>query len=194
MHIFVVDDDAAVATSLKVLLNGYGYKCSSFRDGQEFLNSHEGKPSCVILDVRLPGMSGLQVLQEYRKVEPKIPVIILTGHGDVSMAVDALHHGANDFLEKPFPPSTLVSRIEQAVEKAKNDIRCQEKLETLTPREMEVMKAVVEGHANKLIAHKLGISQKTVELHRARVMEKTGANSVSQLVRTALNGGLEPIE
>ncbi len=191
MHIFVVEDDAAVAASLDALLSGSGFRCSMFANGRDFLSWEGETPDCVLLDVKLPGMDGIEVLQEYRRRYSKTPVVIMTGHGDVSMAVEALHLGANDFIEKPFQAADLISRIQDTVKKAWNDIECQKKLAALTMREADVLRGVVAGHRNKIIAHNLGISQKTVELHRARVMDKTGSDSVSQLVRTALRGGLE---
>ena len=191
MRVFIVEDDQAVAASLEALLAGWGYDCETFETGEEFLDHERETPTCVLLDVRLPGLSGIEVLERYRQREPKTPVLIMTGHGDVAMAVDALHRGANDYLEKPFKGDDLVARIRAAVQKAKPDMECRKKLETLTPRETDVLRCVVAGQQNKLIAHSLGISQKTVELHRARVMDKTGSRSVSQLIQTALRGGLE---
>ncbi len=191
MRVFVVEDDHAVAASLEALLGGWGYQCTLFGNGQDFLDWTGDAPTCVLLDVRLPDLNGIDVLDIYRQRQPKTPVIIMTGHGDVAMAVDALHRGANDFLEKPFQGDDLIASLEAAVRKAQKDIECQKKLEGLTPREIDVLRGVVAGCQNKMIAHNLGISQKTVELHRARVMDKTGSRSVSQLIQTALRGGLE---
>lgn len=190
MRVFIVDDDTAVATSLDALLSGWGYDCTIFNTGEAFLAYEGEEPDCVLLDVRLPKQSGIEVLGLYREREPKIPILIMTGHGDVSMAVDAIHRGANDYIEKPFHSDDLVARMQAAVRKAQPDLECQKKLDALTPRETDVLRGVLAGEQNKMIAHNLGISQKTVELHRARVMEKTGSASVSQLIQTALRGGL----
>ena len=191
MRVFIVEDDAAVSASLEALLSGWGYVCTAFATGEEFLEYDGEPPSCILLDVRLPGLTGIEVLDAYRKQEPKTPIIIMTGHGDVAMAVDAMQRGANDYLEKPFQGEDLVARMQSAVQKAQPDLECRRKLDTLTPRETDVLRCVVAGQQNKAIAHNLGISQKTVELHRSRVMDKTGSRSVSQLVQTALRGGLE---
>lgn len=190
MRVFIVEDDKAVAASLDALLSGWGYECTIFGTGEAFLTHDGEEPDCVLLDVRLPGRSGIEVLELYREREPKIPVLIMTGHGDVAMAVDAIHRGANDYIEKPYNGDDLVERMQTAVRKAQPDLDCQKKLDALTPRETDVLRGVLAGDQNKIIAHNLGISQKTVELHRARVMEKTGSSSVSQLIQTALRGGL----
>lgn len=190
-RVFLVEDDAAVAASLDALLSGWGFQCVHFATGEAFLAWDGEPPSCILLDVRLPGLDGLGVLKAYRRSNARAPVIIMTGHGDVSMAVDALQHGAQDFIEKPFHGDDLVTRIKGAIEKAEPDMLCREKLDRLTPRETDVLRGVVAGHQNKVIAHNLGISSKTVELHRARVMAKTGSRSVSHLIQTALRGGLE---
>lgn len=191
MEVFVVEDDHAVAASICALLEGWGYDCRVFVSGEAFLD-HEGEPpDCVLLDVRLPGDDGLSVLDRFRTRDPKTPVLIMTGHGDVAMAVDALHRGADDYIEKPFEGDDLVERMKAAVHKAQPEIESRRKLQALTPRETDVLRGVVAGQQNKVIAHQLGISQKTVELHRSRVMDKTGSRSVSQLIRTALSGGLD---
>lgn len=191
MQVFIVDDDAAVVASLEALLSTWGYQCTAFATGEAFLEHHGDPPTCLLLDVRLPGINGIEVLKIYRQREPKTPIIIMTGHGDVAMAVDALQRGANDYIEKPFQGDDLVNRMQTAVQKAKPDMECRKKLDELTPRETDVLRCVVAGQQNKVIAHNLGISQKTVELHRSRVMDKTGSRSVSQLIQTALHGGLE---
>ncbi len=191
MRVFIVDDDKAVAASLQALLAGWGYECTLFGSGEEFLAFDGKPPACILLDVRLPGMTGIEVLKAFRRKEPKVPVLIMTGHGDVAMAVDAIHCGADDYLEKPFKGDDLVERMQAAVRKAQPDLECRKKLERLTPRETDVLRGVVAGQQNKIIAHNLGISQKTVELHRARVMDKTGSGNVSQLIQTALRGGLD---
>jgi two-component system response regulator FixJ len=189
--IHVIEDDPAVAASLEALLNSWGYDCTRFESGEAFLASADEPPSCILLDVRLPGQDGLAVLDAYRRKDGQTPVIIMTGHGDVNMAVDALQRGAQDFVEKPFDGDALVEKIKTAIERAGPDVLCRQKLDRLTPRESDVLRQIVAGHPNKVIAHNLGISPKTVELHRARVMEKTESRSVSQLIRIAVHGGLE---
>ena len=190
-RIAVVEDDKAVAASLDALLSGWGYECILYPTGEALLFSDDAPPACVLLDVRLPGIDGLAVLQGFRHRNAQTPVIVMTGHGDVAMAVDALQHGAQDFIEKPFAGDDLIERIKGAIEKAEPEVLSRQILDRLTPRETDVLRGVVAGHQNKIIAHNLGISQKTVELHRSRVMEKTGSRSVSQLIQTALRGGLE---
>lgn len=191
MRVMFVEDDAAVSASLKALLESWGLDCLSFPNAEAFL-AYTGKPpDCILLDVRLPGMDGMTALRDYRQRDAQTPIIIMTGHGDVTMAVEALKHGAQDFVEKPFDGEDLVTRIKAEVAKAQPDVACREKLESLTPREQEVLRGVIAGQQNKVIAHNLGISQKTVELHRSRVMDKTGSRSVSQLIQTALRGGFE---
>lgn len=191
MRVFVVEDDQAVAASLETLLSGWGYECEMFETGEAFLAFEGEPPNCVLLDVRLPSITGIEVLTTFRSKDPKTPVLIMTGHGDVAMAVDAIHRGANDYLEKPFQGDDLIQRMQTAVQKAQPDLECRIKLQRLTPRETDVLRGVVAGQQNKIIAHELGISQKTVELHRARVMDKTNSASVSQLIQTALRGGLD---
>ena len=193
MRVFVVEDDAPVRTSLEALLAAWGYQCTTFASGEAFLEYDGAEPSCILLDVGLPGISGIQVLEQYRKKNPKVPILIMTGHGDVSMAVDAVFRGANDYVEKPFNGQDLLERMQAAVEKAQPDVECRRKLDSLTPRETDVLRGIVAGQQNKIIAYELGISPKTVELHRARVMDKTGSGNVSQLIQTAMRGGLDGV-
>lgn len=190
MKVFIVEDDAAVAASLEALLAGWGFECTLFDRGETFLASDAEAASCILLDIRLPGMDGLSVLDAYRATNSQTPVIVMTGHGDVAIAVDALQRGAQDFVEKPFDGTLLAGKIREAVARAEPDVTCRRKLDRLTPRETDVLTGVVAGQQNKIIAHNLGISQKTVELHRARVMEKTGSRSVSELIQIAIRGGL----
>lgn len=190
-RIYIVEDDDAVARSLDALLTSWGFACSHFGTGAAFLETEETHPACVLLDVRLPGMDGLTVLDAFRERDGQTPVIVMTGHGDVGMAVEAMRKGAQDFIEKPFDGDDLVERIREAIDRAMPDVECRRKLETLTPRETDVLRQVVAGHPNKVIAYNLGISQKTVELHRSRIMDKTEAGSVQHLVRIAMHGGIE---
>jgi two-component system response regulator FixJ len=195
--IFVVDDDAAVRDALKLLLRSVGQAVETYGSAQEFLDAYsEDRPGCLVLDIRMPGMSGLELQQRLNEKHSILPIIFITGHGDVPMAVEAMQAGAVDFIQKPFRDQDLIDRINQALEKdsanraalgERNDIR--RRLETLTPREREVLDLVVHGKANKVIAGDLKLSQRTVEIHRARVMEKMQASSLAHLVRMVLEVG-----
>lgn len=195
--IFVVDDDAAVRDALKLLLRSVGQAVETYSSGQEFIDAYsEDRPGCLVLDIRMPGMSGLELQQKLNERHSILPIIFITGHGDVPMAVEAMQAGAVDFIQKPFRDQDLIDRINQALEKdsnnraalgERNDIR--RRLETLTPREREVLDLVVHGKANKVIAGDLKLSQRTVEIHRARVMEKMQASSLAHLVRMVLEVG-----
>ena len=195
--IFVVDDDSAVRDALKLLLRSVGQAVETYGAGQEFLETYsEDRPGCLVLDIRMPGMSGLELQQKLNEKHSILPIIFITGHGDVPMAVEAMQAGAVDFIQKPFRDQDLIDRINQALEKdlsnraalgERNDIR--RRLETLTPREREVLDLVVHGKANKVIAGDLKLSQRTVEIHRARVMEKMQASSLAHLVRMVLEVG-----
>lgn len=189
--VFVVDDDEAVRSSLKFLLQSAGLSAAVFASAAEFLhNYHPDQPGCLVLDSRLPGMSGLELQQQLTATGVRIPVIIVTGFGDVPNAVQAMRAGAVDFIEKPYDDAALLERIRQAIEldRRERTIRANRgeimaRLATLSSREREVMDRVVSGLANKSIAGELGISIKTVEAHRARVMEKMRAESLAHLVR-----------
>ncbi|HEY6644608.1 response regulator FixJ [Povalibacter sp.] len=195
--IFVVDDDSAVRDALKLLLRSVGQAVETYASGQEFVEAYsEDRPGCLVLDIRMPGMSGLELQQKLNERHSILPIIFITGHGDVPMAVEAMQAGAVDFIQKPFRDQDLIDRINQALEKdnnnraalgERNDIR--HRLETLTPREREVLDLVVHGKANKVIAGDLKLSQRTVEIHRARVMEKMQASSLAHLVRMVLEVG-----
>lgn len=195
--VFVVDDDAAVRDALKLLLRSVGHAVETYGSAQEFLDAYgEDRPGCLVLDIRMPGMSGLELQQKLNEKHSILPIIFITGHGDVPMAVEAMQAGAVDFIQKPFRDQDLIDRINQALEKdsanraalgERNDIR--RRLETLTPREREVLDLVVHGKANKVIAGDLKLSQRTVEIHRARVMEKMQASSLAHLVRMVLEVG-----
>lgn len=195
--IFVVDDDSAVRDALKLLLRSVGQAVETYGSAQEFLDAYsEDRAGCLVLDIRMPGMSGLELQQRLNERHSILPIIFITGHGDVPMAVEAMQAGAVDFIQKPFRDQDLIDRINQALEKdssnraalgERNDIR--RRLETLTPREREVLDLVVHGKANKVIAGDLNLSQRTVEIHRARVMEKMQASSLAHLVRMVLEVG-----
>ena len=188
----IVEDDAVVAASLAALLESWGFVAETYADGESFLDAPpDPGVCCILLDVRLPGLDGLEVLRMLRKRGMATPVIILTGHGEVAMAVQALRDGAQDFIEKPYDDEDLVQRIDRAGEAAGPSAES-ERFTSLTPRERQVMHEVVAGHSNKVVARRLGLSPRTVEVHRQRVMTKTGADSLSQLVRMALKAGIDP--
>lgn len=189
--VYVVDDDEAVRDSLTLLLKAVGLASQTFSSAAEFLNDYDPEQhGCLVADIRMPGMSGLDLQDELNRGGAQIPLIFITGHGDVPMAVDAMKSGALDFIEKPFRDQDLLDRVQQAlawdkerrIENLKT-LAIRERLATLTPRETEVMECVVQGQANKVIAMDLGVSQRTVEIHRARVMEKMAVRSVAKLVR-----------
>jgi FixJ family two-component response regulator len=195
--VFVVDDDDAVRTSLRLLLKSVGLPVETHASAQDFLDGHDAeRPGCLVLDIRMPGMSGLELQEHLNRVHSMIPIVFITGHGDVPMAVEAMQHGAVDFIQKPFRDQDLIDRINQALEKDQQNrdglrerdvIRA--RMETLTPREREVLDLVTRGKANKVIAGDLDVSQRTVEIHRARVMEKMGASSLAHLVRMVIEAG-----
>ena len=172
-----------------------GYKTAVFADPAEFLRQfNPNTPGCLVLDIRMPGMSGLELQQRLNRTGSMLPVIFITGHGDVPMAVQAMKEGAFEFIQKPFRDQDLLDRINHALQQdAENRstvarrAEVLRRLETLTPRERQVMDLVVEGAANKVIAIDLGLSERTVEIHRAKVMEKMGARSVAHLVKLHMN-------
>lgn len=192
--IFIVDDDPAVQQALKLLFRSVGYRTESFNTGQQFLDAYNDNwAGCLVLDIRMPGMTGLELQQHLNGRHSILPIIFMTGHGDVPMAVEAMQAGAVDFIQKPFHDQDLLDRVVQALNKdmsnrsslrEQNAIR--KRLESLTPREHEIMDMVVDGKANKVIAADLNLSQRTVEIHRARVMEKMQASSLAHLVRMVI--------
>ncbi len=192
--VFVVDDDEAIRDSLEVLLKTVGLNATTFGSGDEFLEAYDaGWEGCILLDIRMPGTSGMEVQKRLVESGCRLPIIFITGHGDIPMAVEAMHVGAFDFIQKPFRDQDLLDRIDEALaareEQEQQSTRkhtIQKQFQTLTPREQEVMQLVVHGSANKVIAMDLGVSQRTVEIHRARVMEKMQARSLAALVRMAL--------
>ena len=192
--VFIVDDDPAVRDALSWLIGTLRYNVEVFESAQAFLDACQpDRPGCLVLDVRLPGMSGLQLQKRLAEQGIELPVIIITGHGDVPMAVSAIQAGALNFLEKPFRDQEVLDSVQQAIMvDAENRARRQRSteimdcIEALTPREYEVMKLMVKGDSNKKIAATCGISIKTVEVHRARVMEKMRAGSLPELVRMVL--------
>jgi FixJ family two-component response regulator len=196
--IYIVDDDDGMRRALSVLMSTVGYNAVSFARPAEFLQKLDpNQPGCLVLDVRMPEMSGLEVQQHLNRSGSMLPVILMTGHGDIPMAVQAMKDGAFDFLQKPFRDQDLLDRINGALkqdaenrETVERHADLKRRSESLTPREREVMALVVDGRANKVIAIDLGLSERTVEIHRANVMEKMQARSVAHLVKMhlTLNG------
>ena len=193
-RVYIVDDDEAMRDSLKWLLESRGLQVELYPSAEAFLRAyHNGYCGCLVLDVRMPGMSGLDLYGQLQAQASTLPVIFITGHGDVPMAVSALKKGAADFIEKPFNDQDMLGLIEScmkqdraaAARRAENASVAQ-RLDSLTQREREVLGLIVGGRLNKQIADDLGISIKTVEVHRSRVMEKMGANSVAELVQLVL--------
>ena len=192
--VFVVDDDAAVRESLAYLLESSRLRCVPFASAEEFIESGRWtEPGCVLLDLAMPGLNGLSVQRVLAERGAEIPIVFLTGHGDVPAAVQAMRGGAFDFLEKPFDSDILLTRVRSAISldarrRAERDERdaMLARVEQLTPREREVMELVVQGLLNKQIAARLGLSEKTVEIHRGRVMRKMRAGTAQELVRMAI--------
>jgi FixJ family two-component response regulator len=193
--VFIVDDDEAVRSSLRLLIKSVGLAPTALGSAREFLDKYDPmQPGCLVLDVRMPEMSGIELQEQLNRQGAVIPVIFITGHGDVPMAVEAMQAGAFDFLQKPFRDQDLIDRIQRALEKDRTNRAAlsersliRERMESLTPREREVLQMVSTGKPNKVMAADLGVSQRTVEIHRARVMEKMGAASLAQLVRMVMD-------
>jgi FixJ family two-component response regulator len=195
--VFVVDDNEAVRSAVSMLLRTVGLPAETFASAGEFLGAFlPDRPGCLVLDIRMAGMSGLDLQKELVRQGSLLPVIFVTGHGDVTMAVRAMQDGAVDFIEKPFREEDLLQRIRKALTKneelrqdarERDDVRA--RIGTLTRREREVMERVVNGDPNKAIAVELSISERTVEVHRAHVMEKMRATSLAHLVRLVLRAG-----
>ena len=192
--IYVVDDDEGMRRALTVLMTTVGYNAVGFAKAADFLAKFDAdQHGCLVLDVRMPEMSGLEVQQQLNRSGALLPLIMVTGHGDIPMAVQAMKDGAFDFLQKPFRDQELLDRINAALKQdsenramLEQQVDLKRRAESLTPREREVMNLVVDGKANKVIAIDLGLSERTVEIHRANVMEKMGARSVAHLVKMQL--------
>jgi len=191
----VIDDDEAVRDSLFMMLSNHGFGVCSFSSADKFLASLcvDSLPSCVVSDIRMPGMSGIELQAEIKKKWPMVPLVLITGHGDVSMAVNALKAGAHDFVEKPFSPDRLIEGIRSAIDqsgykrtKDQEILRLTARINELSDRQRQVMDLAVKGLSNKEIALNLKISPRTVETYRAWVMEKTGARNIADLVRIAM--------
>ncbi len=192
--VFIVDDDEAVRNSLGMLFRSVDIESEGYESGDSFLHSYDHDwQGCIVLDIRMPGTSGLEVQKLLQERGNTLPIIFITGHGDVPMAVEAMQLGAFDFVQKPFRDQELMDRVTQALsqneeqqEATQHKRQAQQNFSLLTPREKEVMEHVVKGRANKVIAMDLGVSQRTVEIHRARVMDKMQARSLAALVRMAM--------
>ena len=192
--VFIVDDDAAIRFAMQALMDSVNLNHEIFASADEFLEKiTDQRPGCLVLDIRMPGLGGLELQEELIKRGNTVPIIFITGHGDVPMAVEAMQKGAVDFIQKPFRDQDLLDRIREALEtdkerRSERELRASvaTRLEKLTNREREVMDLVVTGKPNKVIAYELGVSQRTVEIHRARVMEKMEARSLADLVRMHL--------
>jgi len=194
--IHLIDDDEDVRRALSFLLGTAGFAVKVYESAVMFLEKYDGSAAgCVVSDVRMPGLDGLQLLRRLREMESKAPVIVMTGHADVMLAVEAMKAGAVDFIEKPFPDDRLLAAIEAAlarreqVQQGGKVAQIRERMASLTAREREVLDGLLAGHPNKTIAYDLGLSPRTVEVHRANVMTKMGASSLSELVRMALMAG-----
>ena len=192
--VYIVDDDEAVRESLELLLESIDQPSTSFASANEFLEAFDNDMAgCLVLDIRMPGMNGMELQRKLNELNSILPIIFVTGHGDVPMAVEAMQHGAVDFIQKPYREQDLLDKMNQALQldqeqrsvlQEKQAIV--ERMDALTPREKEVMDMMIDGNANKVIAIDLGISQRTVEIHRSRVMEKMGTHSLAHLVRMVI--------
>ena len=189
--IYIVDDDQAIRHAMGLLMQSVGLKCEIFESADDFLKDYTNDRSgCLVLDIRMPGMGGLELQETLREKECTLPIIFITGHGDIPMAVEAMQKGAFDFIQKPFRDQDLLDRVRDALmtdkerrEENERHTEVEKRLARLTNREREVFDLVVTGKPNKVIAYELGVSQRTVEIHRARVMEKMQARSLADLVK-----------
>jgi two-component system, LuxR family, response regulator FixJ len=193
--VFLVDDDQAVRDSLRFLMKSVGLPLETFPTAQAFLDRYDPtRPGCLVLDIRMPGMSGLELMEWLEKEESALPVIIITAHADVPMAVQGMKRGALDVIEKPFNDQVLLDHIHEAFRKneavrSRRKLRAEvaQRMDRLTPRERQVLDALLEGRENKELAARLGISPKTLGIHRARILEKMKAKTLADLVRMVLN-------
>jgi FixJ family two-component response regulator len=199
--VFVVDDDPSIRESLSLLLSSAGYGVKTFASAKEFLESERGTPgpACLVLDVKMPGLSGLDLQKELMSRNIIIPIIFITGHGDIPMSVQAMKKGAVDFLPKPFDDGDLLEAVEQALlrdSQTHADLdekkRILQRMDSLTPREHEVLTYLITGMLNKQIAFELNISERTVKAHRKQVFDKMGVNSMAELVRLTEKVGVKP--
>lgn len=193
----VIDDDAGLRDALAFLLEVNGVNARFYESGDAFLAALPVEQGCLLTDVRMPGLTGLQLVRELKDRGVDLPVIVMTGHGDVPLAVEAMKAGVVDFIEKPFSDEVLLAAVKAAFERLNNDVEpdaarlaAEGRLAQLSPRERDVLAGVVEGKLNKVIAYELEISPRTVEIYRANLMSKTGARNVADLMRIALAAGL----
>jgi two-component system response regulator FixJ len=197
-HVYVIDDDEAMRDSLNFLLDAAGFGVNLFDNAQSFLDALPGLAfGCVVSDIRMPGLDGIELLKRMKAEHSPFPILIMTGHGDVPLAVEAMKLGAVDFLEKPFEDDRLTAMIESAIRQAepnaKSDAIAHDiaaRVASLSPRERQVMEGLIAGLSNKLIAREYDISPRTIEVYRANVMTKMQANSLSELVRLAMRAGM----
>ncbi len=198
--VHVIDDDEAVRDSISMLFDTVNIEHVVYASATDFLSAyHDAMRGCLVLDVRMPNMTGLQLQEVLNKRRSRLPIIFITGHGDIPMAVEAMRRGALDFLRKPFGEDDLLARVGDALRHA-TEVRdernalgdMQRHFETLSPREREVFERIASGQANKFVAIELGISERTVEIHRSQVMKKMGARSLAQLVRMKIDLDREP--
>jgi len=190
-QVYIVDDDEAVRDSIGMLLETVDIPYVAFPDAQTFLDESDlSNVHCLVLDIRMPGMSGLELQEKLTAMDAQVPIVFITGHGDIPMAVEAMRRGAVDFLRKPFRDQELLDRIQEALSRdaqqrhtAADADSVRARVADLTPREQEVFQRVAAGQANKVIAIELGISERTVEIHRSNVMQKTSSRSLADLVR-----------
>lgn len=198
--VFIVDDDYAVRDGLGLVLETAGLTCQTFESAEHFLQAYcPGQPSCLLLDVNMPGLDGLELQAELIRRDMRLPIIFLTAYGDIPMSVRAIKAGAVDFLTKPVPAQLLIERIQTALqqeiqrrEQALAEQAICRRINNLTPREMEVMSLAVASYSNKEIARQLGISYRTIEVHRSRIMSKTGATNLLELAQLCEACGLLP--
>jgi two-component system, LuxR family, response regulator FixJ len=198
--VYIIDDDEAVRDSISMLLETENIEHKVYGSAIDFLNAYnESMCGCLVLDIRMPGMTGLELQETLNKRHASLPIIFITGHGDIPMAVEAMRRGALDFLRKPFGEDDLLQRVNEALAQAAEGREerqahevVHEHFESLSPREREVFERVAAGQANKFVAIELGISERTVEIHRAQVMKKMGARSLAQLVRMKIDLDHEP--
>lgn len=200
--VYIVEDDEAVRDSIELMMESVGQAAKAYPDAQEFLDEYSSSMSgCIVMDVRMPGMNGMELHRRLNELGCNMPIIFVTGHGDVQMAVDAMQNGATDFVTKPYREQELLDKISRCLDKdaasrefliGKKEV--QDRLSTLTARETEVMEMMVDGNANKVIGIDLGISERTVEIHRGRVMKKMKTHSLAELVKMVLTakGQLRP--
>jgi len=198
--VLIVDDDPSVLKALRRLMKSVGFQVQAFASAAEFLAAERpDAPSCLVLDVRMPGLGGLALQETLAAKETHVPIVFITGHGDIPMTVQAMKAGAVDFLSKPFSDQQLIDAVNEAIAKDTGERReraeiaaLRERVESLTPREREVLPLVVSGMLNKQIARQLGTTEKTIKVHRQRVMAKMRAASLADLVRLAQRLGISP--